>query len=318
MKLIDFKKLITENKINITYSYGYPCFIFVCEDNYFVGEQYVKYLANIKDKDILYTSIDAFDTIISSSATTKENNYLYVIKTSKLLLDDDSIDKLKRLGEVVILCNEIDKNTKDELEKLHYDSLIYIPKLKDWHIKEYVANFCPGLKPEQIDWICNINQNNIYSISNQISAIEIFDKEIQDIILDELIEANNYFVVDNLITYKICNSIMKKDIASLLQCLEYSMKLAIDPFMFIGAMKKTIQNIINIQMNPKATADSLGMSYGQFRAIQYSCNKYSNIQLVNLLKFITSLDYRIKSGNLPLEDNELTDYVILTCSSYMV
>jgi hypothetical protein len=225
MKLAEFKKIIVENKINTIYPYGYPCFILVCEDNYFVGEQYIKYLADIKNDIILYTNIDAFDTIISSPAATEENKYLYVIKTQTLSLDDNNIDKLKRLGEVVILCNEIDKDTKDKLEKLHYESLVYIPKLKDWHIKEYITNFCPGLKSEQIDWICNINQNNIYSINNQVSTIEIFDKEIRDIILDEIIKANNYFVTDNFIVYKICNSIMKKDITSLLQCLKYLKKI---------------------------------------------------------------------------------------------
>ena len=74
--------------------------------------------------------------------------------------------------------------------------------------------------------------------------------------------------------------------------------------------KFSLYNLIRVQMDPKATAASLKMSYKQFMAIKYNCNKYSCKEVVDLYRFITGIDYRLKSGQLDMDDGTFVDYIV--------
>jgi hypothetical protein len=319
MKLSELKQIIEEKKLTDLYDdcNGYPCFIFICEDNYFIAEQYVKCFADSKEKIIYY--IDSLDGLSQKANTFEEtNDYLYVLKLDKL---DNSIlndaNNLRILKNIIILCKAIDTNTKSEIEKIKYTHyIVSFPKLKDWWIKEYILSFCQGITQEQAENIYNINQGDIYSVYNQIAAIEIFDTAIQKEITDEIIQASTPFIYDTYNVYKISLDILKKDIYSLKQHL--AIEHDKNSFLFISTFKKLIQNIITIQTDSRATADSLGISYNQFKLLQYNCNKYPTTTLINMFGFITTIDSKIKSGTILLEDDNLFDYIILTLSVYML
>ena len=68
--------------------------------------------------------------------------------------------------------------------------------------------------------------------------------------------------------------------------------------------------MIQVQMTPNATAQGLGMNPKVFNAIKYN-KKFSDNELINLFEFVTSLDYKLKSGNLPFDPNsrQLLDFV---------
>jgi DNA polymerase III delta subunit len=327
MKINDFKDKLTKKEIvdkDKGYPNDYPCFVFVCEDNYFVADQYASYLAGLKEQSITYIESEALtmnkDVFIDDASTVSPT--LYVIKQDALTMSSfDSIQGIANLSLVhntILMCTSIDKDVKDKLADMKYMTLVYIPKLKDWHIKEYIKTRCPGLKDTQIEWLYANNPLNIYAINNEVDKIEIFDKAIQDLVLDELSKANNFSVSNSYAIYNVANAIMKKDINALASSVEAYSKSGIDAFAFIGVMRKNLLNTILIQMNPKATAEGLGMSYGQFRAIQYNCNKYSNIQLAKMFDFITSLDSYVKEGLLDLDDNQLFCYVVLNLGAYMI
>jgi hypothetical protein len=66
-------------------------------------------------------------------------------------------------------------------------------------------------------------------------------------------------------------------------------------------------------MGVNPTPSSLGMSNGQFNAIKYNCGYYSGNQLVNIMKLISDMDRKIKSGEFPT--NIMRDYMILSILS---
>ena len=66
-------------------------------------------------------------------------------------------------------------------------------------------------------------------------------------------------------------------------------------------------------MGVNPTPESLGMSWGQFNAIKHNCGYYSAAQLINILKLISDMDRRIKSGEFPT--NIMRDYLILSILS---
>ena len=85
----------------------------------------------------------------------------------------------------------------------------------------------------------------------------------------------------------------------------------------VTIMIKQIKNLIDIQVNPKSTAASLGMNPKQFNAIKYNVGKFKNEQLINMFEFLTEIDFRLKNGELTLDEtnegivrnNKLVDYI---------
>ena len=72
--------------------------------------------------------------------------------------------------------------------------------------------------------------------------------------------------------------------------------------------------IVDIADGGGRTADKLGLKPGQFNAIKYNCGKYNNSQLVKSLEFLSGIDKRIKTGELPT--NILRDYIVLSLLSF--
>ena len=76
---------------------------------------------------------------------------------------------------------------------------------------------------------------------------------------------------------------------------------------------KNIKNIINIQLDNKATAESLGMTTKQFNAIKYNIGYFNKQSLIEIFNIITDIDYKLKSGQLPA--NLIIDYLMLNILS---
>ena len=78
----------------------------------------------------------------------------------------------------------------------------------------------------------------------------------------------------------------------------------------VTILRKNVLNIMSIQMNAKATPESTGMTPKQFNAVRYSCGKIKDDKLIEMLQFLNSIDYRLKSGNLTLSNSRMIDYIL--------
>ena len=60
--------------------------------------------------------------------------------------------------------------------------------------------------------------------------------------------------------------------------------------------------------NPKAA--TLGFTDKKFYVVSGKCNKFSTKNLVDAFEFLTSIDYKLKSGWLDLTNTQLVSYVL--------
>lgn len=278
MQLKKFKELVNSKKVPD------DLVIFLCKENHFVAMQYTKEIARQKGLNIVFTDIPIEND---------QSNNLYVNIVDKLEKLNSST---KSLNNNIIICNEIND---DDLQ-------IYatpIPKLESWQTRDYIKALTK-LDDDSCEWLNKSTNSDIYRIDNEINKLRDFANQ-QDL-FNDMRKDGSYNDSSSVVLYDLSNAILKKDFNSLAKI--YG-KIDVQPFALIGLLIKQFKMVISIQLDSSSTANSLNISDRQFNAIRYySCGYYNKKQLVEIYDFLTSVDYKIKSGQ--IEERYVNDYII--------
>lgn len=277
--------------------------IFKYSDNPFLSRQYTKEIAKKLNLEILH--INSLSEIDSDSSFFDEVlPYLYVYDIEKL--QENVTDKYKNL--IVIA-----KTLPDKLDIDYIDML----KIQDWQIEDFIHSRLKGLSNEEIKWLCEASKYDIYRLDNEAKKIEIFNESQQKIIFNQLNSDNGYCDLNPLTIFNFSNAIMKKDLSTINASLQDLKYIDIEATGLITILYGQFKKLIDIQFNPRATADLLGMKPGQFYAIKQNVGIYTNEELINIFNFLTSFDEQLKKGNLSLDpenrknNNKLVDYITM-------
>lgn len=303
MTIIELKNQLNNNIAD------FKSLVLTYKDNDFVICEYIKKIAQIKNLKIKYVNEDYLKNSDSTSEIlfeTESDKYLLIYKVDKLSSDNFRFNYL--VNDLIIVCKTIDRDMI-EYEALK-DISVEMPELNEWRIKDYMKSHCKGLTNDAIDWLYKITGGDIYRISNELFKLELYDRRDQDEMFLELNKDGNYSDLCDLNIYNFTNAITKRDFLGLINCLSEIENIDVEPVGLITILHRAFRDIINIQLNSKATPESLNMNYKKFKAIEYNCGKYSNEKLMNIFKFINDFDYKLKSGKLDLSKSKLIDYIV--------
>ena len=287
-----------KNKILAQEALSFPL-LFINYDNDYLIKSYVKKIA--ENNSLTIKEIESIKEMVDiESGMFKEVDYLYIYKLNK----DDNLSKEQLKDYKIILISDTDIKDSD-IEKVVFN------KLENWQIEAYVQALLPGLDNREVSWLCKNAKYDIWRLDNEASKLNIFDKKDQSKILMAINDDNGYVDLNELTIFNLSNAIMNKDMLSIKKVVEDIDNIDVEGTGLVTILLKNFLNIINIQTNSKATAQSLGMSEKQFRYLQYNqCNKYSNEELFNIYNFLTDIDYKLKSGLLEMTNNQLNYYVL--------
>ena len=287
-----------KNKILAQEALSFPL-LFINYDNDYLIKSYVKKIA--ENNSLTIKEIESIKEMVDiESGMFKEVEYLYIYKLNK----DDNLSKEQLRDYKIILISDTDRKDSD-IDKVVFN------KLENWQIEAYVQALLPGLDNQEVSWLCKNAKYDIWRLDNEASKLNIFDKKDQSKILMAINDDNGYVDLNELTIFNLSNAIMNKDMLSIKKVVEDIDNIDVEGTGLVTILLKNFLNIINIQTNSKATAQSLGMSEKQFRYLQYNqCNKYSNEELFNIYNFLTDIDYKLKSGLLEMTNNQLNYYVL--------
>lgn len=287
-----------KNKILAQEALSFPL-LFINYDNDYLIKSYIKKIA--ENNSLTIKEIESIKEMVDiESGMFKEVDYLYIYKLNK----DDNLSKEQLKDYKIILISDTDRKDSD-IEKVVFN------KLENWQIEAYVQALLPGLDNREVSWLCKNAKYDIWRLDNEASKLNIFDKKDQSKILMAINDDNGYVDLNELTIFNLSNAIMNKDMLGIKKVVEDIDNIDVEGTGLVTILLKNFLNIINIQTNSKATAQSLGMSEKQFRYLQYNqCNKYSNEELFNIYTFLTDIDYKLKSGLLEMTNNQLNYYVL--------
>lgn len=287
-----------KNKILAQEALSFPL-LFINYDNDYLIKSYVKKIA--ENNSLTIKEIESIKEMVDiESGMFKEVDYLYIYKLNK----DDNLSKEQLKDYKIILISDTDRKDSD-IDKVVFN------KLENWQIEAYVQALLPGLDNREVSWLCKNAKYDIWRLDNEASKLNIFDKKDQSKILMAINDDNGYVDLNELTIFNLSNAIMNKDMLGIKKVVEDIDNIDVEGTGLVTILLKNFLNIINIQTNSKATAQSLSMSEKQFRYLQYNqCNKYSNEELFNIYNFLTDIDYKLKSGLLEMTNNQLNYYVL--------
>ena len=287
-----------KNKILAQEALSFPLLFINCDNDYLI-KSYVKKIA--ENNSLTIKEIESIKEMVDiESGMFKEVDYLYIYKLNK----DDNLSKEQLKDYKIILISDTDRKDSD-IDKVVFN------KLENWQIEAYVQALLPGLDNREVSWLCKNAKYDIWRLDNEASKLNIFDKKDQSKVLMAINDDNGYVDLNELTIFNLSNAIMNKDMLGIKKVVEDIDNIDVEGTGLVTILLKNFLNIINIQTNSKATAQSLGMSEKQFRYLQYNqCNKYSNEELFNIYNFLTDIDYKLKSGLLEMTNNQLNYYVL--------
>ena len=296
MKLQDIKKAIIDKTIEDNF------LVFLCEENYFIADQYAEAIATIKNFNLQYiNSLTELES--ATSLVTEESEILYIFKTETF---EEVRPDYSKFDNVIVICKKIDK----KLDKVVKDYVVRVPKLEEWQVIAYMQAICPGLSDQDYALFYKAAGKNIYKVDNELSKVTLFDKVKQKEIFMSLLfdEGSDMYSIDS---FELSNKIIENNKARVYEILTRRKYLNIDPFLLIGSLLKTYKQIVLVNHKSEiANFAEIGMSPAQVSTCKRIYSGFSIDYLMNAIRFLSGLDYKLKSGLLDMTKEQLLDYII--------
>lgn len=289
---------------------GNGLLVFKWSDTPFVAHQYIKEIARIHGLSV--ESSDGFDSTysgIDKAVFAFDDGLLRVFDCEAF--KSSLVDELPKVRNAVVLCKEIDDDTKFNMQVngAYYE----IPELRDWQIYGMVTTMCPGLDDSKVKWLTSLIGKDVYTAWNEASKISCFEKGEQNKVFLDIDRDGGYSYLSNGKSYDLVNAIMsrnKQKVASAFWELDNE---DINPYGLVSMLYGSAKAVSSIQLGRNATPSSTGMSEARFKAVSSrEVGRYADDELRRVLRFLADYDYELLSGNYDADDSRLVDFV--TCS----
>lgn len=322
MNIVELKKSI----LNLTLPEH--LLVFICKENYFLANQYLDYYCNRLGITKNY--------INSIQEATSNNSMKYIFGDAEISLNILEIDTfdcveslLETLNNTIVLCKKNKVNVSSESEKY----FIEIPELQDWQIADFIEAECPGLNTklgdkaelnkQMISYLQKHTNNNIYKIKSEIDKIKLFEESLQSQALEQLlldINSDIYTVgdIDIFLSNEIENtSSGNKDARNnIATFLIRNKSHDYDPIAITNLLLGHFKKLVYVSAESGIQDITQYMSAGQAKYLRGVRTRYSSDELRAILKFLTTIDLRLKSSKIEMQKDRFVDYLICKLAKF--
>lgn len=278
--------------------------IFVTGGNTFIPYQYTKKISDIIQRPVKL--IDSLDSVVINKVdifnTNTNDEYLCVFNTEDFNYTDISL--LNQTNVIVVTKLIKDAATREVFQ----DIIVECPKIESWQMKAYLYTNGKGIETRKLDWLLSLCKDDIFRLDQEVSKLSIFSESERKYIFDDFVEDGIFDDLASSSVFNLINAIVTKDRSKLLEIYQDINNIDISEFGLLTLLYNNFKNIIQIQLGNNPTAEKLGVSPKQFSAIKYNCGRYTASQLADVFEFLTEIDFKIKTGQLPTD--LLVDYLV--------
>ena len=294
MTLMDLKKSIEAQNIPDDFM------IFLCSENSFIADQYVDAICEINN--LVKTRINTLqDQASALSLVLGSTDELKVMKVDTF---EEALIDYSDLKNTVVICNKIDKKVKPLVE----DYIIEIAKLVDWQTKSYIKLICPVLNDDELDWLYQATNGDIYKMINEVDKIKLFPVPEQRSVLDAIRFSPDSDLYSVSI-FDLADAIIRNNKPFVLDFLRHK-NINFDLMQIVGATLQKVKNIILVTQNSGKTASEIGINDKYMYRLRKDWNGFPESRLKALLEFLSSIDLKLKTGSLDMSKEAQIDYFI--------
>ena len=283
-----------------------PFIIFVCKHNKFLANQYVNaiknnlgisYITYLEKLENNNNFADIFNIKESSSTDT-----LRVFNTDKLIINTDAFINEKNL---IIITNTID----DETASLYRNYIVELPKLEYWQIKDYMYSILENIDTRYIDWLISNCNSDIYRLQQEADKLTIFNEQERNILFEQMLEDDAFSDITNQGIFDFTDAIVKKNKNGVIKIYQDIENMDVEPLGLVTILYQNFRKLIQVWLNRNATPENTGLSSKQIYAINKIPRVWNQTDLITIFNFLTEIDYKIKTGQLPVQ--LLRDYIVV-------
>lgn len=261
--------------------------VWVATEDNIVVDQYIKAIKENKHLEIKF--IDNLTEIPDESFITDSN--LYILKTKKWTSED-------KHDNCIVICEE----TK-------ISDAIKFPAVEAWQVIDYVAWLVPGIPDNFLEALIKQYTTNLARFISDMQKLSIFDEASQLHMLEKTIQDGCYDDLSDATVFDLSTALIKKDVQKVSEVLKVKPYIDLTPMHFWTIITNNFKNIIRLQLDPSANAQSLGISDKQAWVIRkYNCGFYSKEQLIKIYKMLCSIENKFKFEELDVDN--IIDYII--------
>lgn len=275
--------------------------------NTFIARQYIDEIAKIKNREIrCLESIDELfvDSVDIFGDSLDCQPYINVFYTDTFNCDNV---KLNQLTNLYIITNSFKDNAVETNCRLN---TIIVPELKEWQIKDYLYSTLDGVDTAKLDWLQKACDNNIDRVQQEVNKLKCFNVEDRNKLFDVFTSDGIFGDTSSSTTiFNLTNAIARKDIQTIKDIYNKVITEDVSAMSLLVILLKSFRSILQIQLQPGIGFEALGMSEKQYYAIKKSCGRFTAEQLIEIFKFLSDFDRKIKTGEMWMDVS--IDYIIL-------
>lgn len=270
-----------------------------------LAKQYYKEISKLFNCNIeLIDSLDSFLSPYQDLFSTPNNN-LKIYKCDSLDISDPKLNFAHRL---IIITPKL----RDDAKSTYSYNIVEMPKVESWMVKDYAKVYGAGIEEKDLDYICEACSYNIYRVASELDKLKNCGLGQRKTLFKQMIREGAFEDLTQFNIFNFTNALQARDIESLKNLLGSS--LEIEPMSLISLLYQNFRKMISVWLDQNPTPESTGLKSNQIWAIRNIPRNYNRQQLINIFKFLTSLDSELKQGNLPNE--VLTDYIVCKIISF--
>lgn len=275
--------------------------IFKCEDEDFVPLSYIKQWAIIRSAQVKY--INDLDEIVNDSPFFDSQSLQEILYIYELDYLEGLDPYYKEKDNLFIICDRIKKEVLNDFK----DLIVEVPKLENWQIKDYCSINYLGVTDEQLEWLISNCKGSIYRALNELDKLKSFPVDTRKSIFDDLRNNGQFEEAAGYTIFNLVDAIQSKDILKINEILDSGLEL--NPIGLNTNLLNKFKSLIKVWLNPNPTELNTGLSSKQIWFLNNKVPKnYSRDQLIKIFNLLTSIDYKLKNGE--LSENLLNDYML--------
>lgn len=281
--------------------------IFICKSSNFVPLQYtdwyrkngieVEYVEDILR--LQSSSNSLFDSWVSNP------DKLYVYSCETFDLPGEKVPYFLTTDKsIFVICKEV----SDLVKTSFAENIVNVPKLEKWQIEDLAYSMADGADPQDIDYVLKVCGSDINRLYTELQKIALFAGEERKSLVKDFIYDGIFNDLSRYTIFDITSAIIKRDLQSLREVYLEIENIDCDPLGLVGILIKNFRDIISVQCTNNPSAEACGMDSKKFWAVKYSCGFYTREQLMKIYRMLTSVDKRLKTGELTTDI--IIDYII--------
>ena len=280
-------------------------FILINSENSFLSNQYIEEISKVKNLDIEY--LENLDFLNNSSLDIFGFNEVKedVLRVYKCDTFYCKSQKLKDEKNLVIVCNKYDSKNSPEFN----DYIVSVPKLEDWMIKDYVYSLAEGVDTTKLDWLIRICGNNIERIDQELQKLTLFEPIQRKVLFNQFVDDAMFGDLSEYTIFNITNALQSRDKDRLKSILPEIRNIDVEAVGLVKLLWQNFRKLISVWLNPNPTPENTGLKSNQIYAINRLPRVFTKKQLIDIFEEVSTIDYRLKSGQIPAE--MITDYLIV-------